>query len=192
METNGTTMTNGTSEARTSGRCPANGTVKPLTPKELTTRKTTCPECNKSLVIKDNHFTEDFTGMTIPNHNRVIEMPTLPAMLPAPSPPAPSPQSATADNEPARPGDTVMHSPDGEIMVLDRAPLPPSITPAIPITSAEKSGLRDVTITITVPVMECLERLVVTGLFGLTVADAVDQLLREKIRDLRREAWINL
>jgi hypothetical protein len=115
-------MAGGKTAINGGGRCPANGTTKTLTPKELTTRKTTCPACAKPLVIKDNHFNEDFTGMTIPNHN--LPKIDAPGALLAPTPSAPT--------QPP----TVLRSPDGQVTQL--SPPPADAVSTAPATSVSR------------------------------------------------------
>ena len=55
--------------AKKGGRCPSGATEMTLSQKEIVTRKTKCPGCGTSIAIKDEHFNDAFTGMTIPKHN---------------------------------------------------------------------------------------------------------------------------
>jgi len=83
-----------TSAKKTGGRCPSGGMEHMLSPKEIASRKTKCPGCGVDIKIKDEHFNQAFTGMTIQKHNMPkVEPVAVPAPVPVPVP-APVPVSA--------------------------------------------------------------------------------------------------
>ena len=86
-----------TSVKKTGGRCPSGGMEHMLSPKEIASRKTKCPGCGVDIKIKDEHFNQAFTGMTIQKHNMPKVEAPAPAPVPAPAAvPTPAPAPALA------------------------------------------------------------------------------------------------